>query len=129
MQTTKELIACAKAAQGIDSDYALAKLLGVVNSAVSHWQAGRSQPDDVLGAKLAELAGQDPLTVVAELNAQRAKTLEARAIWVRMARHLRETAGQNVLAGVAAAVMVGAFVPSPARAEVAEPASSNSYVN
>lgn len=116
MQTTKELIACVKAAQGIESDYRLAKLLGVVNSAVTNWQTGRSQPDDLLGAKLAELAGQDPLTVVAELNAQRAKTMEGKALWMRMATQLREIAGQNVTAGIATAVVASALLPGAARA-------------
>lgn len=129
MQTTKELIACAKLAQGVSSDYGLAKLLEVTPQAIQNWNNGRSQPDDEVGARLAELAGQNPGAVVAELHAQRAKTMESKALWMRMAKQLRETAGQNVLVGVAAAVVAGAFVPSPARAEVAEPASSKDYVN
>ena len=89
MQTTKQLIDRAKTAQGISSDYRLSKQLEVSTSAVLNWRAGRSHPDDVLGARLAALAGMEPGLVVAELHAERARTPEAIALWTKIAEQLR----------------------------------------
>jgi len=110
MQTTKQLIARAKKAQGIESDYRLAQTLGVVNSAVTNWQSGRSHPNDELAAKLAELAGQDPSSVLADLYAERAKTPEAKRLWMRMADQLRHAVAACMLA-VGFAMLL--LAPSP----------------
>jgi predicted transcriptional regulator len=102
MQTTKQLLDRAKKAQGIESDYKLSQVLGVVQSAVTNWRSGRSSPDDVIAAKLAEMAGQDPLSVIAELHAARAKTPDAKQLWMRMATQLRHAvAGVMMACGVA----------------------------
>lgn len=97
MQTTKQLLDRAKKAQGIESDYKLAQVLGVVTSAVTNYRAGRSHPDDAVAARLAELAGQDPSSVIAELHAERAKTPEVRQLWLRMANQLRHAVAAVML--------------------------------
>jgi transcriptional regulator with XRE-family HTH domain len=114
MQTTKQLLDRAKKAQGIESDYKLAQVLGVVNSAVTNYRAGRSHPDDAVAARLAELAGQDPSSVIAELHAERAKTPEVRALWLRMANQLRHAVAAVMLAVGAAMVLIAG---SPTAAE------------
>ena len=55
MQTTKQLLDRAKKVQGIESDYKLAQVLGVVNSAVTNYRAGRSHPDDAVAAVMMAL--------------------------------------------------------------------------
>lgn len=115
MQTTKQLLDRAKKARGLTSDYQLSKALGVVNSAVTNWRSGRSSPDDVIAAHLAEMAGQDPCSVVAELHAARAKSPEARALWMRMAEQVRHAVAAVMLA-VGAAMLLGALSPAPAQA-------------
>lgn len=114
MQTTKQLIAKAKKAQGIESDYRLAQLLGVVNSAVTNWQSGRSHPADDVAARLAELAGQHPESVIAELHAERAKSPEMKRLWLQMAQHLRHAVAL-VMLGVGAAMLF--LAPSPGGAQ------------
>ncbi|WP_454902740.1 DUF3693 domain-containing protein [Variovorax gossypii] len=110
MQTTKQLLDRAKKAQGIESDYRLSKELGVVPTAVTNWRSGRSSPDDVIAAKLAEMAQQDPLSVIAELHAARAKTPDAKQLWLRMANQLRHAVAAVMMA-LGAAMLFGA--PSP----------------
>ena len=115
MQTTKQLLDRAKKAQGIESDYKLAQVLGVVQSAVTHWRSGRSSPDDVIAARLAEMAGQDPLSVIAELHAARAKTPDAKQLWMRMAMQLRHAVA-GVMFAVGAAMLLIAGSPTSAEA-------------
>ncbi|VTU20709.1 Phage related protein [Variovorax sp. SRS16] len=124
MQTTKQLLDRAKKAQGIESDYRLAQVLGVVNSAVTNYRAGRSHPDDAVAARLAELAGQDPSSVIAELHAERAKTPEVRALWMRMASQLRHAVAVVMMTiGVA---MIS-LAPSPDGAQAGTLGTVNSY--
>lgn len=122
MQTTKQLLDRAKKAQNIESDYKLAQSLGVVQSAVTHWRSGRSSPDDVIAARLAEMAGQDPLSVIAELHAARAKTPDAKQLWMRMAMQLRHAvAAVMMVCGVAMLVIAG----SPSTAEASTGSAHN----
>ncbi|MES2251103.1 MAG: helix-turn-helix domain-containing protein [Pseudomonadota bacterium] len=116
MQTTKQLLDRAKKAQGIESDYKLAQHLGVVQSAVTHWRSGRSSPDDVIAAQLAEMAGQDPLAVIAELHAARAKTPDAKQLWLRMAMQLRHAVAAVMMACGVAMILLA---PSPNGAQAA----------
>lgn len=110
MQTTQQLLDKAKKAQGIESDYRLSKVLGVVTSAVTNYRTGRSHPDDAVAARLAELAGQNPSTVIAELHAERAKTPEVKKLWLRMADQLRHAVAACMLA-VGFAMLL--LAPSP----------------
>lgn len=126
MQTTKQLLDRAKKAQGIESDYALSKALGVVQSAVTHWRSGRSHPDDAIAARLAEMAGQNPESVVAELHAARAKTPEVKALWLSMANHLRHAVAAVMLAIGAAMLLVA---PNPQGAQAATPSPSENALS
>lgn len=114
MQSTKQLLDKAKKAQGIESDYKLAQALGVVQTAVTNWRSGRSHPDDVRAAQLAEMAGQDPSSVIAELHAARAKTPEVRALWLRMAQQLRHAVALVMMACGVALLLVA---PNPQGAQ------------
>lgn len=114
MQTTKQLLDRAKKAQGIESDYKLAQELGVVQTAVTNWRSGRSHPDDERAAKLAEMAGQDPLSVIAELHAARAKTPDAKQLWMRMAMQLRHAVAAVMMALGVALLLVA---PNPQGAQ------------
>lgn len=118
MQTTKQLLDRAKKAQGIESDYGLSKALGVVPTAVTNWRSGRSHPDDSVAVRLAELAGQNAESVIAELHAARAKTPEVKALWLSMANHLRHAVAAVMLALGAAMLLVA---PNPQGAQAATP--------
>lgn len=81
MNTLEYLAAC-KTRLGIESDYALAKRLGVTQSAVSSYRTGRSRIDDEVALTVAEILGVNPMQVIAAANAERAKTPEQRARWM-----------------------------------------------
>ncbi len=81
MNTLDYLAAC-KARLGIDSDYALAKALGITQQAVSSYRSGNSKINDDVALKVAEILQLHPLQVIAAANAERARTPEAKARWM-----------------------------------------------
>jgi len=83
MNTLQYLAAC-KARLGIESDYALAKALGVTQSTVSSYRIGRSRIDNDVALTVAEILGIDPIAVIAAASAERAKTPEQRARWTHL---------------------------------------------
>lgn len=122
---TIELLDRAKKAQGIESDYRLAQVIEVTKAAVSGWRQGRSHPDDEIAARLAEMAGANPASVIAELHAARAKTPAARAIWMNMARQLRHAVAAVMLALGTAMLLIA---PNPQGAQAATPSpAENSF--
>lgn len=122
MQTTKQLLDRAKKAQGIESDYRLAQVLGVAKTAITNYRSGRNHPNDEIAARLADLAGQDPSSVIAELYAERAKTPAVRDIWLRMAKQIRHGVAAVMLAVGTAMILLA---PSPQGAQATQlPASS-----
>ncbi|MEH0165589.1 hypothetical protein [Roseateles microcysteis] len=81
MLSTSDLLEVAKHRQGDVSDYRLAKLLGVPPTTVSNYRVGRSRPANSIAMRLGELAGLDPLEVVAWVNLERASTDEDAKLW------------------------------------------------
>ena len=80
MNTLDYLAACKKKL-GIESDYALAKALNIKQPTISGYRMGRSRIDDDVALKISEILGVHPLQVIADANAERAKTPEMRAVW------------------------------------------------
>ncbi|MFT3665559.1 DUF3693 domain-containing protein [Piscinibacter sp.] len=107
-----------KAAQGISSDYRLARFLGVTDNTVANWQHGRRRPDDETAIRLAGLAGLDAGEVVAELYAERAADGPARELWQSIAKRLHTGAAAAlacmfITGGPDAGAAVRTDVPSP----------------
>lgn len=115
-EVTKSLIDAAKKAQGIGSDYRMAKVLKVTENTLGNWRAGRSKPADDLAVTMAQMAGIDPGAVLAELAAERAKDDASREVWRGIAQRLR---GGAVAAGVA--MFCGGFTGGPDGGAVASP--------
>lgn len=84
MNTTLEYLAACKERLGIESDYALAKRLGVRQPTISSYRMGRSRMDDDVALKVAEILHLHPLQVIAAANAERAKTAEQKARWTEL---------------------------------------------
>lgn len=80
MNTLEYLAACKKRL-GIESDYALAKALGVTQQAVSSYRSGNSKINDDVALTVAEILQVPPISVIAAANAERAKTPEQKARW------------------------------------------------
>jgi|SRR6476469_1000380 len=81
MKTTIEFLDSVKEKLGIDSDYALAKRLGFSLSTVSNYRTGRRVLDDDAALVIAGALDIHPFVVIANANAERAKTPEQRERW------------------------------------------------
>ena len=136
MRTVNELLDQVRANAGIQSDYRLAKTLNLTANTIANYRHGRSRPDDLVLSKLAELGGipADQVELLAvTLQAERASTDEARALWQRIAARLQAGAVHGWL--LACLVALG-FITTPpnAVAAVTDLQSANSrgsvyYVN
>lgn len=110
MKTTIEWLDAARAASEIQSDYALAKALGITRGALSSLRNGRTHLADTTAVRIAELAGVDPLAVIASAHIEReAKRPAVRQVWEDLLRRVGSTA-------LVAAVAIGGAAPSPAEA-------------
>ena len=113
MLTTLDLLAAAKSAQGIPSNYRLARVLGVSDQTVFNWSKGHKVPDDATGLRLADMAGLDRGAVLAALHAARASDAAIADAWASAARRLLNTAAALALAILSAA----GIAPSSAEAQ------------
>ncbi|WP_349632109.1 helix-turn-helix domain-containing protein [Burkholderia glumae] len=71
----------AKIKRDLPSDYALAKLLGCAQSAITNYRKGRSHFDDAMAIKIAAVCEVAPEEVLFAMQVERAKSDEARAVW------------------------------------------------
>jgi transcriptional regulator with XRE-family HTH domain len=109
MSMTNDLLDAAKKNKGFKSDYALAKAVGLGTGRISQYRSGRFRVGEELAVELAELAGLDPLGVLADLQAENAKSEEVRKIWKRAGELARQvsTAACVILAIAIAGAMPG----------------------
>ncbi len=85
MSHTVELLDRYKKAAGLKSDNAAALTLGVTRSSVSAWRHGKNRPEPETVEAMAKAAGLSAAKWVPLIEAERAKTQEARATWLRIA--------------------------------------------
>lgn len=85
MNISTKILDTLREKQGIPSDYQVAKMLGYTKATVGHWRTGHAQmgPDAI--AKIAPLIGEDAAELTATVEAERAKTDEAKAIMQALA--------------------------------------------
>lgn len=84
MDNILSLIESAKSAQGIASDYGIAKALGISVQRMSRYRQGQNTTaEDGLIVKAAELAGMNPAVVLVDFHAARANGT-AFYVWERL---------------------------------------------
>lgn len=86
------LLDAVKKANGWESDYRLAKSLGINPNAVSNYRSKRSLPDELTVQKLAAAAGLDADVLTAQVQAARSRSSEAKSMWERIALRLQSAA-------------------------------------
>lgn len=91
MQSTIEIIDALKTHLSIDSDYGIAKKLGITRGAVSNYRAKRSFLDENTALRAAELLEISPSFVLAVAQSERAKCTKAREAWLKIAEHFSPT--------------------------------------
>lgn len=89
MTTTIEFLDLLKAAYHLDSDYKVAKLIGMTTSSVSAYRKKGVTFDDETACRVGTLLNLDPAFVVACMHAERAKSATTKRLWEDLAAHLR----------------------------------------
>lgn len=121
MSFTQNFLDRAKRGAGVDSDYALAKLLGHKNQAnVSGWRNGKVLPDERSIIALCRFSGDDPAEMVVDISSLRASNDESADLWRAVASRLKAS-GQNVLVMAFFAAFFIANINQPADAATAPP--------
>ena len=84
-----QLLERAKLSANIESDYRLAKVLSINQSALSNYRGGRSYPNDKILSQLCALSGDDVAVMAAQIQAERAQSPEGKTMWQAIAARLR----------------------------------------
>jgi transcriptional regulator with XRE-family HTH domain len=115
MISIANLLDSAKKNGNIESDYRLAKVIGVSHGTMSGYRSGKTKPDARVLEQLCALSGDDVAVFAAELQAERERTPEAKNVWLMIANRLR-TGSTNAVLSALAAIFLIAGIPEPARA-------------
>lgn len=86
--TTTDLLDEVKKAEGIQSDYALAKRLDVLPQTISNYRHGRTQMSDEIAVAMATMVGRPAAPILAQLASERAKSPDVAKIWREAAKAL-----------------------------------------
>lgn len=108
----------AKVVHRLPSDYKLALVMGVKQTTLANYRQGKTLPDARVIRLICELTGDDPALLAAEIEAERATTEDARALWREVVQRLQSTLHAAIFSVVAAGVLLGAL-PSDAHAKTA----------
>lgn len=114
----------AKVMHRLPSDYKLALVLGVSFSTPANYRTGKTLPDARVISKLCDLTGDDPALLLAQVEAERAKTTEARALWLQVVERLQSTLHAVILSALFGGALWGGF-PSESQAKTAQFTESN----
>ncbi|GGI16923.1 DUF3693 domain-containing protein [Oxalicibacterium faecigallinarum] len=78
---TLQYLDAVKATLNIESDYAVAKALGIRTSTISNYRARGGQMDDDVARKVAKIIGKHPGIVTLDIHRERANSPEDKAMW------------------------------------------------
>lgn len=106
MSHTNSLIDQFKLKNGLESDYAAAKALGVRPNRISNYRTMTSHADDKTAIMLADALGLDRLTTIAKINQDRSTDVKEKAFW------------KNIASAAAVACLMLVSLPSPASVRV-----------
>ena len=89
MRTINQVLDRALMLQNVRSDYKLGLCLGIGAQSLSNYRLGKTLPDEKACIKLAWAMGEDPALLTCEIQAQRSKDDETRALWISIAKRLQ----------------------------------------
>jgi len=129
MFSVSEFLDRAKAGAGAESDYRLAKLLGINHSNVSNWRTGRNAPDERTIMRLCEWSGDDADHVAACIQSMRAANDDAAELWRRVAARLQKGVSSVAMAAtIALLLLAGHLEPVQAAAALLVSKSGGLYI-
>lgn len=91
MTETQQLIEQVRAKLKGATDYKIAQVLDIPNGIVCYYVKGEREADAYACAKIAEVLERDPLEVIAQVEAEAARTEKKRAFWRSFPSGLRRT--------------------------------------
>lgn len=109
MISIANLIDSAKVSGRIETDYRLAKIIGINQSALGNYRAGRSLPDERVLAQLCALSGDDVAVFAALIQAERARTPQGKTLWETIAKRLMDGAAPAILSVCFAITLVAVY--------------------
>lgn len=115
MNLIADLLERAKAQAGIESDYRLAKVIGITHSAISTYRVGKALPGDKVIAQLCALSGDDAQLIFAQVQESKASSDETKNFWHVMVKRMAggvSTAFLSVLVSIA--LIAGTSTPAQA---------------
>ncbi len=101
-----------KEKQGISSDYAVSKMLGISRQAVSKLHAGEMTFDSDLALKVSELSGYNVAGILLAMKAMKAKDSATAKIWAALAKKQQGVAASFILITMLLAALLGISVES-----------------
>lgn len=104
MDLIANLLDSAKAKAAIESDYRLAKVIGITQSAVSNYRMGKTMPDERVLSQLCALSGDDAAVMAAQVQAERSRTPEGKSLWSLVAARLQSDR-RHAVRGVGTAIL------------------------
>lgn len=105
----------AKVMHRLPSDYKLALVMGISHSVLVNYRAGKTLPDARVISLICDLTGDDPALMAAQVEAERAKTPEARSLWLEVVARLQSTLHAVIFSALLGGGLWGGF-PSGAQA-------------
>jgi hypothetical protein len=120
MFSVADLIERARANANIESDYRLAKIIEINQSAFGNYKAGRTMPDERVLEQLCALSGDDVAVFAAQIQAERARTSEGKTLWLMIAKRLAGGASTAILSVLFSIGLIAASA-QPARAGDGQP--------
>lgn len=115
MISIADLLDRAKAGGHIESDYRLAKVIGISHGTMTGYRSGKSRPDARVLEQLCALSGDDVAVFAAQLQAERERTPEGKTMWLMIAKRL-SGAAQTAILSVCFAIALIALPAQEARA-------------
>ena len=113
MRTIGQVLDRAQAVQKVKSDYKLGLCIGIGSQSISNYRTGKTLPDEKAVSKLADAIGEKPDLLLVEVQAQRAKDAQSRAMWVALAKRLQSGfANVKILALLAIFSIAAAALPA-----------------
>jgi len=88
MKIKERLLEC-KVKRGIKSDYKLANTLGCSRQQISALMNGKVKPDAFYAVKIGEILKIHPLILLAEFEAENAKTVDRKTFWLNFGQRIK----------------------------------------
>jgi transcriptional regulator with XRE-family HTH domain len=109
MVSIADLLDRAKAGGNIDTDYRLAKVIGISHQGMTNYRTGKSRPDARVLEQLCALSGDDVAVFAAQLQAERERTDEGKTLWLMIAKRLAGGATTAILSVVFSIVLIAGY--------------------